>query len=273
MDGRVAGIEIGSIQELNGLPAALREGLYARLVPPEVYARLGVDPSTGTTATGERLARVVAPPDAGWARIEVRASRDDRDPLLLVDVEMSPLSVPELSFVQITDPSADRFAIDRDGDGQDTLFGTASRNLGEEARALAAGLAPGQVRRGLGLLGRVLDAMEGFCRLLGKELFLVEPLFYHSALLYERHGCGYLLGRELMDQIHAGFQPGGRLHAALDGSTAFRQPGFGETVRGRSWAIHDGILGALDGAAWGGVKMYRLLGRPAGISTFPSGRY
>ena len=273
MDARVAGLEIGSIRELNGLPPAVREGLYARLIPPEIFARLGVDPRTGANAEGHRLLRVVAPSDQTWARVELRTSRDDRDPLILVDVEMSPLSVPELSFVQITDPAAPRFGIDRDEDGQDTLFGTTTRNLAEERRALLAGLAPGQVRQGLRLLGRVMAGMEELCRLLGKELFLVEPLFYHSALLYERHGCSYLLGRELMDAIHAEFQPGGRLYGALDGSSAFRQPGFDMTMRGRSWAIHDGVLAALDGLAWGGVKMYRLAGQPAGVSTFPAGSY
>ena len=270
---RMAGLEISSIRELNGLPPPLCEALYTRLVPTELFDRLGIDPRTGQSPRGERLLRVTAPPDQSWARVEVRASPDDRDPLLLVDVEMSPFSVPEPSFVQITDPSSERFAIDRDRDGQDTLFGTIARNLEEEERALRSGLAPGQVRRGLRLLGGVLDAMEDFCRLLGKEVFLVEPLFYHSALGYERHGCGYLLGRELMEEIHREFDPGGRLHAALDGSSAFRQRGFDRTVRGRSWAIHDGILAALDGTRWSGVKMYRLAGRPAAASTFPAATY
>jgi hypothetical protein len=174
MDARVAGIEIGSIEELNGLPAAVREGLYARLVPPEILVRVGADPRTGRSRDGHQLVRVVAPAGQPWARVEVRASRDDRDATLLVDVDMSPFAVPELSFVQITDPAAERFGIDRDEEGRDTLFGTVTRNR-EEERALAAGLAPGQVRRGLGLLGRVMAAMD-FCRLLGKELFLVEPL-------------------------------------------------------------------------------------------------
>jgi hypothetical protein len=205
--------------------------------------------------------------------VEVRASRDDRDAVLLVDVDMSPFAVPELSFVQITDPTAERFGIDRDEEGRDTLFGTVTRNREEEARALAAGLAPGQVRRGLRLLGRVMAAMEDFCRLLGKELFLVEPLFYHSALLYERHGCAYLVGEDLMSRIDAEFQPGGFLHAALDRETVFRQPGFDRTARGRSWAIHDGILSVLGNAPWGGIKMYRQLGRAASVSTFPGGAY
>jgi hypothetical protein len=267
------GLEIGSIEGLNGLPDEVREALYARLVPSELLPHIGADPRTGRNAAGHQLVRVVAPAGQPWARVEVRASRDDRDAALLVDVEMSAFGVPELSFVQITDPSAERFGIDRDEDGRDTLFGTTTRNREEEARALAAGLAPGQVRRGLRLLGRVMTAMDDFCRLLGKELFLVEPLFYHSALLYERHGCDYLIGRDLMEEIHAEFQPGGRLHAALDGETVFRQPGFDRTARGRSWAIHDGILSVLGDAPWGGVKMYRRLGRPSEVSTFPGGAY
>ncbi|HEV8677012.1 MAG TPA: hypothetical protein VGX21_23490 [Methylomirabilota bacterium] len=272
-ESRVAELTIGSIQELNGLPGAVRDALYSRLVPPDVWSWIGADPRTGRDPAGHQLVRVVALAGQPWARVEVRASRDDRDAVLLVDVAMSAFGVPELSFVQITDPGAERFGIDRDDEGRDTLFGTVSRNREEEARALAAGLAPGQVRRGLRLLGRVMAAMEDFCRLLEAELFLVEPLFYHSALLYERQGCAYLFGRELMEEIHAEFRPGGRLQAALDGETVFRQPGFEKTARGRSWAIHDGLLSVLGTAPWGGVKMYRQLGRPAGVSTFPGGAY
>ena len=272
-DTRGAALELGSLQELNGLPAPLREGLYGRLIPADICARFGVDRTTGLNRVGHRLLRIFAPAEQSWARVELRASRDDRDPLILVDVEVGPFGVPELSFVQVTDPSSPRFGIDRDEDGQDTLFGTLTRNLSEERRAAAAGLAPGQVRPGLRLLGRVLDAMDDFCRLFGKELFLVEPLFYHSALLYERHGCDYLLGRELMETVNTEFAPGGRLHRALDGSTAFRQPEFDRTIRGRSWAIHDGALGALDGTIWGGVKMYRQVGRLARVSTFPDAAY
>ena len=101
----------------------------------------------------------------------------------------------------------------------------------------------------------------------------MEPLFYHSALLYERHGCDYLLGRELMDSIHGEFQPGGRLHRRARRVDAVPAAGFDRTIRGRSWAIHDGILSALDGTAWGGVKMYRLAGRHASVSTFPAAEY
>jgi acetoin utilization protein AcuC len=143
----------------------------------------------------------------------------------------------------------------------------------EEVRALGAGLAPGQVRQGLRMLAHVLQCMDDFCRLLGRDFYLVEPLFYHSALHYERHGCDYFIGRDRMDQIHAGFQPGGALCGRLDGSTPFRRPGFAQTVRGRSWAIHDGVLGEPFGQGPTGVKMYRVPGRAAGVTTFPDAVY
>ena len=260
---------IGSIQDINALPAGRRDAVYARLVPPELYARFGIDPGSLRGPDGEPLVRVTAPPDKPWARIEVRASPGDRDPVVLIDVEMAPPAMPELAFVQINDPASPRYAIDRDPEGQDTLYGTLSRNLAEEERALRAGLAPGQVRRGLRLLRSVLGAMDDFCRLLGQELYLIEPLFYHSAILYERGGCGYVMGRDQMEEIHRGFAADGPLTRRLDGATPFRQPGFERTVRGRSWAITDGVLGA----PFAGVKMYKAPGRSAGVCSFPDGVY
>jgi len=274
VDARVEGLGLGSIQEVNALPREVVEALYARLVPEELLDRFGIDPQTFCDKAGARLVRVTAPADQPWARVEVRSSPEDRDPALLVDVEMSPLSVPELAFVQITDPAGARYAIDRDPDGRDTLFGTTCRNVEEERRAMRGGLAPGQVRQGLRLLSRVLDAMEGFCALIGKEIYLIEPLFYHSAILYERRGCGYLMGRDVMESIHAGFSEGGPLRKALDASSDFRDPDAARTVRGRSWAIHDGVGDGLwAGGAVGGVKMYKAAGRKAGINTFPGAIY
>ena len=258
-----------SIQELNALPRESSQPLYLCLIPPPLLAELRIDPVTLCGPSGDRLVQITSPEDKPWARVEVRASADDRDPILLVDVEMSPLAVPELAFVQVADPTAPRFGIDRDPDGLDTLYGTRSRNVGEELRAMHAGLAPGQVRRGLRMLGSVLQAMERFCERIGTQIFLIEPLFYHSAILYERHGCGYLLGREVMEAIHDGFAVDGPLAGGLDSSSPFRLPAAADTVRGRSWALHDGLAPS----AWGGVKMYRVAGRPAGISTFPGGIY
>ena len=264
---------IDSILDLNALPWTLREQIYVRLVPEELLARLGVHRATLLNGAGERPVKVAAPDESSWARVELRERRDDRDPVLAVDIAMSAFGVPELTFVQVNDPASPRYGVDRDADGQDTLLGTVSRNLAEESRALADGLGPGQVRRGLRMLGRVLECMDGFCRILERDFYLVEPLFYHSAVLYERHGCDYLMGRDLMDEIHRGFQEGGVLHRLLDDSTPFRRRGFEATVRGRSWAIHDGILAGMSAGGWSGVKMYRVPGRASQVSTFPHGRY
>jgi hypothetical protein len=269
MDRRVLGTGLTSLEEVNLLPREMVESLYLSLVPPELLDRLEVNRVTLAGPDGFRRVRITAPDDKPWARVEVRASPDDRDPVLLVDVEMSPLAVPELAFVQITDPAAPRFVIDRDADGRDTLLGTAGRNVEEEIRAMRAGLAPGQVRRGQRMLGRVLARMEAFCRLINKDIFLIEPLFYHSAILYERHGCGYLVGREVMEELHGAFAESGFLRSRLDGSSAFRPSEAHRTVRGRSWALHDGVLGR----AWGGVKMYKAAGRAAGMATFPGAVY
>ena len=269
MDARVDGLGITTIPEINALPPMVSEALYARLIPPVLFERFHIDPATLCDGAGTRLVRITAPAGKPWARVELRASPDDRDPALLVDVEMSPLAVPELAFVQIADPSRPRYAIDRDPSGRDTLLGTTARNVDEEVRAMNDGLAPGQVRPGLRLLPRVLDAMESFCGLIGQELFLIEPLFYHSAILYERRGCGYLFGREVMEEIHGEFGDSGAYRAALDGSSPFRRPGAALSARGRSWALHDGV----GGSAWGGVKMYKAARMHAGIDTFPGGRY
>lgn len=260
--------DIKSLEDLNALPLAVRAEVYLRLVPAPLLTALGL-PRTRLLGPDDHPVRITAPDGASWARVEVRASRDDRDPALLLDLGMSGFGVLELSLVQVSDPSGPRFAIDRDEDGQDTLLGTACRNHAEEGRALGAGLAPGQVRRGLRMLGAVLGAFDGFCRLLGHELYLVEPLFYHSAILFERRGCAYFLGRERMESIDARFRPGGDLYQALDGSSPFRQRGFEATARGRSWAIHDGVLGE----PWDGIKMFRAPDAPTAATTFPGGRY
>ena len=68
-----------------------------------------------------------------------------------------------------------------------------------------------------------------------------------------------------MERIHKGFSAGGDLLAKLDGSTPFRQPNAADSIRLRSWAIHDGILGE----PFTSVTMYKRVGKNAGINTCP----
>ena len=68
-----------------------------------------------------------------------------------------------------------------------------------------------------------------------------------------------------MHWINAEFHPGGILYNKMDGSSPFRQPEMAFTVRGRSWAIHDGILDQ----PWDNIKIYKGVGHDAGVNTFP----
>jgi hypothetical protein len=74
-----------------------------------------------------------------------------------------------------------------------------------------------------------------------------------------------------MEWVHGEFQPGGLLFKKLDRSTPFRRPAMAHTIRGRSWAIHDGILGepwpALE------VRMFKRVGQDAEVCTFPDAVY
>jgi hypothetical protein len=108
--------------------------------------------------------------------------------------------------------------------------------------------------------------------MMAHHAFFLEPLTYVSAWIFEKRGFAYSKGHQLMDTIHREFQPGGELHKALDGSTPFRQPDQWQTVRGRAWAIHDGVLQVID-KKWDGLKMIKQVGRHAGVSTFPDAEY
>jgi acetoin utilization protein AcuC len=165
----------------------------------------------------------------------------------------------------LNDPDSARFDVDKLPDGTPTRFGTLHRNLAAEQAALEAGLAPGQVRHGVRLLGDAIEAFESFVTSLGHDMYFVEPLYYHNAVIFERYGFAYQMGKRLMDSIQAGFQPGGDISALLDGSTPFRQPEAGNGIRRRSWAIHDGILGE----PFTNVTMYKRVGKHAGITTTP----
>jgi len=73
------------------------------------------------------------------------------------------------------------------------------------------------------------------------------------------------MGQGRMEWIHQEFGRGGLLFSRLDNSTPFRRPGMETTVRGRSWAIYDGILGE----PFTGIRMYKRIGVHAGVCTFP----
>jgi hypothetical protein len=265
----VDGVKLYSLRQINELPVAVKEGLYRDLLPNQILKDYGIDPETLCDAQGNRLVTFTCPPDTPLVEVDVRPKANFPDPLIYLEMADTRLNQIEVMLFVVNDPDAERFDTDRDWHGERTKFGTFRRNIPEEIRAMEAGLAPGQVRQGLRLSRTLVPLFETFVQRLGNEYYLLEPLAYHNAILFERLGCNYVQGLRKMQWINLAFQPGGILHEALDGSTPFRQPDAWRTVRGRSWAIHDGIMGE----PWHGIKMYKRASTHAGIDTFPGGQY
>lgn len=258
-----------SVYEVNAMPEREREALLSLLLPRRLLEMCGIDPVTFCNARGVRCVRFACPERMPFFQVNLWRDPGDRDAVYFLDVSTSPFGQMEISFVVVNDPDGERFDIDVDERGQDTYFGTARRNIPEELRAMRAGLSPGQVRRGLKAMKDLVAGWESFFGRLGHTFFFLEPLTYNSAILYERSGFQYLHGGERMKEIDREFRPGGTLFARLDGSTPFRMPGQHRTVRGRSWAIHDGILDE----PWESPKMYKTIGVHAGAVSFTGEGY
>jgi hypothetical protein len=261
-----------TLRQINSLPDNAKRRIYRTLLPTSLLVQFVIDPISWKGPGGESLVRVNAVQETGNVQIAVRSPADLSDEVLSLELADNAYDGIELNLILINDPQTVRFRVDQDEEGRPTLFGTARRNLVEEERAMKAGLAPGQARSSLRASRQVLEQLETFLAVLGQRAYFLEPLTYTSAWLFEKRGFAYVRGHQLMDEIHQEFQPGGRLHQALDGSTPFRQQEQWRTVRGRAWAIHDGILDVLE-ARWDGLRMVKQIGRGAGVNTFPGSVY
>lgn len=261
-----------SLAAINRLPENIKTRLYRGLIPVSLLRAYGINPLTWQTDRTGHPIRLTAEPDSGLVKISISHRTDERDEMFTLEVQDNMMNGIDFNFLIIGNPEAQKYQVDYDEAGKITLFGSARRNLAEEERAMGCGLSPGQTRPGLRISRAVFDQLEGFLAVLGHTAYFLEPLTYSSAWLFERRGFAYMRGHKLMDEIHRQFQPGGKLHAALDGSTPFRRPEAWQSVRGRAWAIHDGILETL-GASWDGLRMIKQVGRHAGAETFPQAIY
>ena len=178
-----------------------------------------------------------------------------------------------LDFLIFNDPFSERFDVDIDEQGSETFFGTRSRNIPEEIKAMKAGLAPGMVRKGLRLTGEFMTCLDVFMGELKLRTITAGAFFYHNALMWEKYEFTYFKGGKMMEKIHKEFQLGGMLCEKLDGSTPFRKEGMERTIRGRSWAIYDGIFLDAFGEEWESPVMYRILGKVFKVNTFPDQIY
>lgn len=243
------------IYQINRLPDAEKRRIYAQLIPPPIFTKFQIQPETLCNAAGEAVFTCHARPRTSTVRLELRHQADFADPLFLLEMGDTPFGDIEILFLNMNNPDSERFHIDRDAAGKDTGFATSARNIPEELRALRAGLAPCQIRTDLRLFRSFRVQAQKLCRTFGIKQVKVEPLAYHNAIMHEFYGFRYLSGRDKMEAIDREFAPGGTLFERLNGSTPFRQPHFARSIRGRSWAIHDGILAE----PWQCPRMYYVM--------------
>ena len=255
---------VSSIAGINALPLPEQREIYLDLVAPGILDRFQLSPYL-VDADGNDLMIIQGPAGSSSVEIFIYHEHGFEDPILyghLTDTLNGQIHV--LLYI-MNNPDSKRYDVDRLADGTSTQFGTVERNLEAEIAALQAGMMPGQIRGGLGLLNEAMAKFEVLVANLGHDRFMIDPLYYHNAVIFERYGFKYQVGRKRMERYHSGFQESGVLAARLDSSTPFRQPEAANSIRLRSWAIHDGILGE----PFSNVTMYKVIGKRADVSTAP----
>jgi hypothetical protein len=263
-----------SIAKLNKLPKEERDRTYLALVPRSIFERFEIDPKALVNGYGEKVVTGIFPPDENFACIEIKYRSVDKDCIFSSQISLEAFMASlHLDFLIINDPLSERFNIDVDELGRDTLLGTRSRNIPEEIKAMEAGLAPGMVRKGLRLMGEFVRCLESFMRSLEMKTVTIGAFYYHNAILWERYGFTYFKGGKMMEKIHREFQPGGLLYERLDNSTPFRRKGMEQSIRGRSWAIHDEVLVDAFDEEWESPTMYKTPGKDFKVNTFPGQIY
>ena len=251
-----------TLSGINQLQSTEKRTIYTRVIPPELLDKFKLSPFL-VDKDGHDLLKLNAPPDSTSVELFLYHKYGFPDPILYGHITDTINGKLHILLYVLNDPDSPRFDVDRLPDGTATEFGIRHRNIEAEISAMKAGLNPGQIRRGPHLLSAAIRTFEEFVKQLGHDLYFAEPLYYHNAVIFERSGFTYQKGRRRMISYNEGFTPGGNLNTLLDGSTPFRQPQSGNSIRLRSWAIHDGILGE----PFTDITMYKRIGEHAGIST------
>ena len=257
-----------SIASINQLQSKEKEAIYTRFIPETLLQQFEIE-ADFIDAEGRSLLTLRSNEGSTDVVLDLRHEFGAQDPLLYTHLSDTMNGQIHVLLYIVNDPNSPRFGVDKMPDGTPTKFGVFRRNLIEEEKAIEAGLAPGQVRQGLRLLKHAIPAFDDFVQALGHEMYFIEPLSYHNAIVFERYGFSYQKGRRLMMRIHEGFQPDSDLYLKLNCSTPFRKSSFAQSIRGRSWAIHDCILEE----PYTDVTMYKKIGKNAGLSTFPDANW
>lgn len=251
-----------TIYGVNNLPGYEKREIYARIIAPELLQRFNIPPDL-LTEEGTDLLKITCPERSSSVEMELHHIPGFEDPILFGHLTDNLTGQVHILLYVLNDPESPRFDVDRMPDGRKTMFGTLCRNIQAEIAAMEYGLAPGQIRRGLRLLKPAICSFETFVSSLGHELYFTEPLYYHNAIIFEHYGFSYAKGKKLMERIQYGFSSTGDLVKKLDNSSPFKSPSAASSIRLRSWAIHDGILGE----PFTNVTMFKHVGKSAGIDT------
>lgn len=257
-----------SLREINDLPDDEKRAIYASLLPEWLTTQYRINRET-LLVDGPADVHLRCPRGSRALELSVKRLAEDVDPIIYLNMADTFNNQLLVLLVVVNDPDSVRYDIDVDERGNTTHLGTNSRNLVAEEAAMRAGLAPGQVRRGLRSFKQSVPVFESFVGRMGHDLFLIEPMAYHNAIIFERYGFNYLRGYREMTQIDKEFRPGGSLHSQLSSDNIYRGLDNWKSVRGRSWAIHDGILGH----PFTGFQMYKRIGIDAGINSFPDSEW
>jgi acetoin utilization protein AcuC len=248
-----------TIGGINRLSEEEKREIYSRYIPAELIEKFNLH----NLSQDRDLLQFHFAEGSSDVEMKLFHQRKFPDPILYAHLADNINGQIHVLLYILNDPASPRFDVDKMPNGTPTQFGIRKRNIPAESAALQAGLSPGQVRHGLRSLRQAMEAFEGFVAGLGHDLYFVEPLYYHNAVIFERYGFSYQMGRRLMNEIQAGFESGGGLHQKLDDSNPFRTFRAAKSIRLRSWAIHDGILGE----PFTNVTMYKRVGIQANINT------
>jgi hypothetical protein len=250
-----------TIGGINNLPEQEKRAIYGRYIPKDLIQRFNFP----DLIHNHELLKFRFAPGSSDVEMMLYHKPGFPDPILYAHLADTMNGQIHVLLYILNDPNSPRFHVDKMPDGSPTRFGILQRNLDAEQEAMNAGLSPGQVRKGLRLLQSATNAFEEFITSLGHDIYFIEPLYYHNAIIFERYGFAYQKGKRQMDSLQAGFQPGGGLRQKLDGSSPFRPTHAADSIRLRSWAIHDGILGE----PFTNVTMYKQVGKSANIDSAP----
>jgi hypothetical protein len=252
-----------SIAGINNLPEQQQREIFIPLIPVDIFERFSLPPDL-IDKHGNNLLKITGKPDGQSLETRLYHQAGFQDPILYSHLTDTLIGQVHVLLYVMNDPYSPRFDIDRLPDGTKTAFATRYRNLEAELAAMEAGLLPGQIRKGLNILSEAVSSFETFVLNLGHTLYFNEPLYYHNAIIFERYGFSYQLGRRKMEAIHKRFQEDEELISLL-GTSPFRRPEAQTSIFYRSWAIHDGILGE----KFDHVTMYKQVGQKANVTTSP----